>query len=148
MAMLDDVGLKFDQIAGNWTAEPDDPVAELRRSVAMLTKTFVDHGRLIQAISDTARHDPKIRALYRAIAERQTAATSARIQADVEAGRSHITAPGEVARALIWMNERYLLACFGQRPFTEAASDPALVTAALTTIWVNTLYGPLSTTGA
>jgi AcrR family transcriptional regulator len=137
MAMLDDVGLELDHVADKWMAEAEDPVAELRASLRGLTELFVEHGRLIQAISDTARHDPEIGALYDRLAERLVRATTRRIEADVEAGRSRITAPQEVARALTWMNERYLLASFGHRPF----SDQAAVTEALATVWINSLYG-------
>ncbi|WP_163753971.1 TetR/AcrR family transcriptional regulator [Mycobacterium botniense] len=137
MAMLDDVGLELGHVADNWMGGTDDPVAELRRSLTGLTAIFVEHGRLIQAISDTARYDPEVNQLYSALAEDLTAATARRIQADVEAGRSRIGQPYEVARALTWMNERYLLASFGQRPF----ADPTAVTEALTTIWLSTLYG-------
>lgn len=142
MAMLDDVGLELDHVADNWMAPADDPVAELRASLGGLTTVFVEHGRLIQAISDTARHDPEIGALYDRLADRLLSATARRIEADVAAGRSDITEPHEVARALTWMNERYLLASFGHPPF----SDPAAVTEALATIWIRTLYGPAAAT--
>ncbi|GFG88576.1 TetR/AcrR family transcriptional regulator [Mycobacterium bourgelatii] len=138
MAMLDDVGLELDHVADDWMAESDDPVAELRRSLENLTSIFVEHGRLIQAISDTARHDPEIGALYQALADRLAAATARRIKADIDAGRSQVTEADEVARALTWMNERYLLDRFGQPPF----GDPTAATTALITVWVNTLYGP------
>jgi len=138
MAMLADVGLELDHVADNWLAESDDPVAELRRSLAALTALWVDHGRLIEAISDTARHDPEIGALYRDLADRLAERTARRIESDVAAGRSRITEPEEVARALTWMNERYLIAAFGRRPITE----PATAATALTTVWINTLYGP------
>lgn len=137
MAMLDDVGLELDHVADNWMAEADDPIAELRTSLSGLTAVFVEHGRLIQAISDTARDDPEIGALYDRLADGLVTATALRIEADVEAGRSTITVPREVAGALTWMNERYLLASFGHPPF----SDRAAVTEALTTIWIHTLYG-------
>lgn len=136
MAMLDDVGLELGHVADDWMADSDDPVAELRRSLAGLTAVFVEHGRLIQAISDTARHDAEFGALYLALADRLATATARRIEADVEAGRSQIAEPQEVARALTWMNERYLLASFGQRPFGNAGT----VTEALATVWTNTLY--------
>lgn len=138
MAMLADVGLELDHVADNWLAESDDPVAELRRSLAALTALWVEHGRLIEAISDTARHDPEIGALYRELADRLAERTARRIESDVAAGRSRITEPAEVARALTWMNERYLIAAFGRRPITE----PATAATALTTVWINTLYGP------
>ncbi|BBX27679.1 TetR/AcrR family transcriptional regulator [Mycolicibacterium alvei] len=138
MAMLDDVGIELDHVADNWMAEADDPVAELRASLSDLITLFVEHGRLIQAISDAARTDPEIGALYLTLAENLATATTRRIEADVEAGRSNIAEPKEVARALTWMNERYLLASFGHPPFT----DETAVTEALTIVWLNTLYGP------
>ncbi|ORB72583.1 TetR/AcrR family transcriptional regulator [Mycobacterium scrofulaceum] len=138
MAMLGDVGLELDHVADNWLAKSDDPVAELRRSLEALTALWVEHGRLIEAISDTARHDPEIAALYQELADRLAEQTACRITSDLAAGRSHITEPAEVARALTWMNERYLIAAFGRRPIT----DPATAAAALQTVWINTLYGP------
>ncbi|HTQ17000.1 TetR/AcrR family transcriptional regulator [Mycobacterium sp.] len=141
MAMLDDVGLELDHVADDWMADADDPVAELRRSLDGLTSVFVEHGRLIQAISDTARRDPEIGALYLALADRLAANTARRIEADIAAGRCRLAEPGEVARALTWMNERYLLACFGQRPFSDRVPHQKEAAAALTTVWINTLYG-------
>lgn len=139
MAMLSDVGLELDHIADNWLADADDPVPELRRSLEALTELWVDHGRLIEAISDTARHEPEIGALYQELADRLVEQTARRIRTDGAAGRSQITEPQEVARALTWMNERYLIAAFGRSPITE----PAIAAAALTTVWTNTLYAPL-----
>jgi AcrR family transcriptional regulator len=143
MAMLDDVGLELDHVADDWMGDADDPVAELRRSLEGLTAVFVEHGRLIQAISDTARHDTEVGGLYLALAERLAAATARRIEADNAMGRTQIAEPREVARALTWMNERYLLASFGQHPFT----DEAAVTSALATVWINALYGPSAASG-
>jgi len=48
---------------------------------------------------------------------------------------------------LTWMNERYLLACFGQRPFSDRVPHQKEAAAALTTVWINTLYGPPPATG-
>lgn len=141
MAMLSDVGLELDHVADKWLAESDDPVAELRRSLQALTALWVEHGRLIEAISDSARHDPEIGALYRELADRLAEQTARRIASDLCAKRTQITEPAEVARALTWMNERYLIAAFGRRPIT----DPATAAAALTTVWINTLYGPCPT---
>ena len=138
-AMLDDVGLELGHVADTWTAESNGGIEELRRSLSGLTDIFVEHGRLLEAISDTARHDAEIGALYGALAESLVTATAARIDRDIATGRSHVPAGEsfEVARALTWMNERYLLASFGRAPF----SDPAAVLNALFTIWISTLYG-------
>lgn len=139
-AMLEDVGLELGHVGDPWmsgSANSGDSIAELQQSLAGLTEIFVEHGRLLQAISDTARIDPDMSERYQALADRLIAATADRIEKDVAAGRSQVEEPREVARALTWMNERYLLASFGQAPL----ADPARVTRALTAIWVSTLYG-------
>lgn len=138
-AMLEDVGLELGHVGDPWLNDSDgeDSIAELRRSLAGLTEIFVEHGRLLQAISDTARHDPDMGERYQALADRLIAATAGRIEKDVVAGRSQVEDPFEVARALTWMNERYLLASFGRPPL----ADPATVTRALTAIWVSSVYG-------
>jgi hypothetical protein len=57
---------------------------------------------------------------------------------DAAAGRSRVTGdPVEVARALIWMNEGYLQAQFGR----TSQGDVARATAALSEVWVATIYG-------
>lgn len=59
-----------------------------------------------------------------------------RIAGDIAAGHTRVRDPGEVARALVWMNERYLRDRFGRGP----SDDPARVAAALTGIWTATVY--------
>lgn len=137
MAMLDDVGLELSHVAENWMTGAKDPVTELERSVSGLTAIFVEHGRLLRAIADTATHDPDIDRLYNGLGDQLVEATARRIEQDVEAGISYVRDPREVAEALTWMNERYLLVSFGRRPF----ADPTAVARGLTTVWVNTVYG-------
>ncbi|MFD8249587.1 TetR/AcrR family transcriptional regulator [Nocardia sp. NPDC059691] len=137
-AILDDVGLELEHVAVNWWQDSGDSITDLRRSLAGLTKIFAEHGRLLQAISDTARYDPDMGRRYQALADRLIAATTERIEKDIEQGASRVSEPREVAAALIWMNERYLLASFGRAPL----SDPDVVTRALAVIWVGALYGP------
>lgn len=138
IALLEDVDLELNH-AGDawWIADNGDSATDVRESLAHLTRIFVEHGRLLQAISDTARHDPGIGEVYDALAGRLIRATVERIERDVEAGRSDVSNPPEVARALTLLNERYLLASFGSRPF----SDPDVVAHTLAGIWHSVLYG-------
>ena len=46
----------------------------------------------------------------------------------------------ETARALVWLDERYLSEALGRTP----QADPTLVVDVLHDIWVSTLYGPVS----
>ena len=47
----------------------------------------------------------------------------------------------ETARALIWLDERYLSEALGRTPQAE----PQLVVAVLYKIWTSTLYGTIAT---
>jgi TetR/AcrR family transcriptional regulator, ethionamide resistance regulator len=138
LALIDDVGLTLDTVADPWEQGEGDPVAEVEPAIGRLTDVFVRHGRLLRAIADAATQDPDIDAFYTELGRRLSESAAARIAADVEAGRSHVTDPEEVAAALVWMNERYLLVRFGQAPL----GDRDRAAAALTEIWRRTVYGP------
>src|SRR5919107_1123742 len=105
VALLEDVGLRLEDLPSAWEQGEGEPVAELRRAVDDLVTLYARIGRLLGAIAETAAHDDDIRSVYRGLADRLTAAVAERIAADVAAGRSEVQDPLEVARALIWMNE-------------------------------------------
>jgi AcrR family transcriptional regulator len=102
-----------------------------------LVAVYARHGRLFGALAEAANHDAQVRALYLGLADRLIAAVSERITADVAAGRSRISDAEEVARALIWMNERYLDTQFGR----DERGDPERASRALSEVWVGALYG-------
>jgi TetR/AcrR family transcriptional regulator, ethionamide resistance regulator len=138
LALIDDVGLALDTVADPWEQGDGDSPAELEPALRRLTDLYFRHGRLLRAIADAATQDPDLAAFYADLGRRLSESAAARIAADVEAGRSHVQDPDEVAAALVWMNERYLLVRFGQTPL----GDPGRAAAALTEIWQRTVYGP------
>jgi len=138
VALLEDVGVGFDDAAADWWGgETDDPATALREGLRELVQIFVDHGRLLRAISDAANQDPDIRTIYGELAERLIKANAERIAADVEAGRSSVSDPEAISNALTWMNERVLQNLFGQTPLGDADRTAA----ALGDVWVATIYG-------
>ena len=138
LALLDESGVGADPAGAIWKRGDGDPEADLRRGLDALTDLFVEHGRLLQAVADLASHDAEVREMWSALAEDFVGTTAERLAAEAAAGRSAIADPREVARALVWMNERYLLACFGRRPFAVERDAAA---AALTEIWAAVVYG-------
>jgi len=112
MALLEDVGIRLEELPSAWERDEGDPVDELRQAVDALTALYARVGRLLGAVAE-------------------------RIAADVAAGRSQVQDPLEVARALIWMNEGYLQDRFGREP----RGDPERATAALADVWVAAVYG-------
>jgi AcrR family transcriptional regulator len=138
LALLDESGVGADPAGAIWKQGTGDPLTDMRRGLDALTDLFVEHGRLLQAVADLASHDPEVRELWARLAEGFVATTTERMAAETAAGRSAVADPQEVARALVWMNERYLLACFGRRPFVVERDAAA---AALAEIWAAVVYG-------
>ena len=94
-------------------------------------------------IADAASQDAKIEEVYRfGLIERLTAAVAARISRDIERGVSPKGLdPGETARALVLMTERYLLDAFGRPQDRPSREKTTAVVEALTAVWVRMLYG-------
>jgi TetR/AcrR family transcriptional regulator, ethionamide resistance regulator len=137
LALLEDVGVRLEDVPAGWRRGAEDPAAELRRAFDVLASTYARHGRLLAAIAEAAAQDAEVRAVYHGLADRLIAAAAERIAAEVTAGRSRVADPGEVARALIWMNEAYLQEQFGRAPLGDAERAAA----ALAEIWLATIYG-------
>ena len=67
---------------------------------------------------------------------------AARISRDIERGVSPKGLdPGETARALVLMTERYLLDAFGRPQDRPSREKTTAVVEALTAVWVRMLYG-------
>jgi AcrR family transcriptional regulator len=137
LALLEESGVGEDPAGAAWKQDLDDPLRALRLACELLTDLFVHHGRLLRAAAEAAVDDPAVAETYQAFADSFVATTAERIEADRQAGRTQVRNAHEVARALVWMNERYLMECFGRRPFT---TEPAVAAAALAEIWTGAIY--------
>jgi len=105
--------------------------------------TFVEYGPVLRAISDAAGYDNRVEEVYRyGLIERLVTAVAGRIKRDIEAGVTpdHLN-PGQTARALVLMTERYLLDAFGRPERRPSRRETAEVLGTLEDIWVRTLYG-------
>lgn len=136
LALLDDIGLRLDLVADPWERGEGDPGAQLHRSLRELVDVFHRHGRLLRAIADVAAYDNDVGTIYADLGARLSASAAARIAVDVAEGRSAVADPEEVAAALVWMNERYLLERFGRPPL----ADPERAAAALGEVWERAVY--------
>lgn len=137
IALLEEMGPELSTAGAPWMAGAPEPQRELERNLRALTYVFREHGRLLQAISDAADHDSEIRDAYLGLGDQLVAATEARIRAEIEAGNSAVEDAREVASALVWMNERYLLRCYGR----TREADPEIAARALAEVWLATVYG-------
>jgi TetR/AcrR family transcriptional regulator, ethionamide resistance regulator len=137
VALLEYVGIRIEDLPTAWQDGTGEPLAELRQAVEALTTLYAQVGRLLAAVAEAAAENEQIHSLYSGLADRLIAAVAKRIAADVQAGRSEVKDPLEVARALIWMNEAYLLSQFGR----EQSGDVTRASAALSDVWIATVYG-------
>lgn len=138
LALIEESGVGQDPAGVVWKESPDDdPADAVRAACTVLSELFVRHGRLLRAAAEASVTEPAVATAYQAFADSFVSTTAERIERDRQAGRTHISNAREVARALVWMNERYLLECFGRRPFT---TDPEVAAAALAEIWAGAVY--------
>lgn len=100
---------------------------------------YVRHGPVLVAIADAASNDHEVEQLYRfGLVGGFVEAVAKRLGAGRARGKILPIDPEQTARALIWMNERYLLEMLSHQP----QADPDVVVETLETIWLRALYGP------
>jgi hypothetical protein len=114
------------------------PDSDIRAAMEGVTTVFAAHGPVLRALADAATSDARVEASYRSLVQSFIDATAERIGSEQAAGRIEASLDaGETARALVWLNERYL----GE---ALAGADPDAArraTEVLLRIWLATLYG-------
>jgi TetR/AcrR family transcriptional regulator, ethionamide resistance regulator len=132
------VTLRNEALTEKWFTSAD-PVEGLRHSTRALVEWYVSHGHVLRALIDAAHNDEAVAANYRKAFDAVIDATSQRIREFIASGTSALDGldPREIAAALLWMNERYMIEKLGRRP----QSDPKVVTETLVAIWLRVLHG-------
>ena len=102
---------------------------------------YVSHGPLLRALSDASHADAEVEARYRENFAHTIEETGRRISEFVSRGAMSLEGldPNEIATALLWMNERYLVERLGRQP----QADPKVVIDTLVAIWLRVLHGTL-----
>ena len=119
----------------------DDPYDDARAALEGLVTVYVEHGPVLRALADASGADEQVEQAYRGLVEDFIAATARHIREEQAVGRiGDLVDVDETARALIWMEERYISEALGRTPQT----DPKLVVEVLYTIWMSTLYGTIA----
>ena len=124
-------------MANRWL-NGDQPIADVRYALEGVAAVYVEHGPVLRALAEAAGADAHVETTYRGLVQAFIDATARHIRQQQVAGRIPPNLDAhETARALIWLNERYLSEAFGTTPH----SDVAIVVATLHHIWTATLYG-------
>jgi TetR/AcrR family transcriptional regulator, ethionamide resistance regulator len=137
LRVVEHIGGELFALADRWFHGGQDGPAEVRSAMNGIVGAFRDHGPVLRGLSDAARDDRRVEEVYGGLVQRFIDATAEHIR--VEQRRGHVLSgdPDELAKALMWMGERYLLETLGQPSDVE----PAIVAEILTTVWNRTLYG-------
>lgn len=136
LRVVQDIGQELLDLANHWLKGNDlqnDSFAALEGIVQVYQK----HGVALRALSDAAGADDRVEQIYRTLIQDFITATAIHIREEQEFGR--ISKPinvDETARALVWLEERYLSEAFGRTP----QADPKVVVQVLHNIWNSTLY--------
>lgn len=140
-----DLALRVFEVVGGEVAEMidrwvqgDDLPNDARGAFEGLADIYVRHGSVLSALSDAAGSDEKVETAYHDMVQRLIDATARQIEKEQARGRigEHVDVE-ETARALVWLDERYLTEALGRTPRT----DPRRVVDVLNNIWMSTLYG-------
>ena len=116
-------------------SDPDDR-EQVHRMLALVVRTFREHGHLMLALDDAARSDASSDAMARAFHERSVDVAIELVQRGVDRGHTPAMPVADVVRALANMNVRYLLDLVALDPaFDEAAAVEALWVVWRRTTW-------------
>jgi TetR/AcrR family transcriptional regulator, ethionamide resistance regulator len=124
------------------TGDPDDREI-LRRQLALVVRTYREHGPLLLALDEAAHHDDAVEAAYRAWIDHTVDVSAELIQRGVERGHTPPMPVHDVTRALTAMNGRYMLDLVARDPAFD--TDAALE--ALWTVWSRVTWPRSSASG-
>ena len=108
-----------------------------REALDGIVAVYVEHGPVLRALADAASDDPEVEKAYNALVQSFVDATARHIEKEIAVGQVLKVDAYETAKALVWMNERYLTLSLGREPLTAADT----VADNLARIWNRVLYG-------
>jgi AcrR family transcriptional regulator len=137
LRVVQHIGNELAAMSDRWF-QGDDPLNDARAALEGLVGVYTLHGPVLRALADAAGTDETVEQAYRALVEEFIAATAQHIREEQARGRiGDLPDVDETARALIWMEERYITQALGR----TSQTDPQVVVEVLYNIYVSTLYG-------
>ncbi|CAM0766163.1 TetR/AcrR family transcriptional regulator [Acinetobacter nosocomialis] len=137
LRLVQNISKELFDIADRWLAGTNHQ-EDLRRALVDSVNVYVEHGRLLRAFVEAASGDERVDRVYRGLIQDFITAAAQHIKAEQQAGKiKKDVEVEETAKALIWLEERYLSETFGHASQVE----PEIVIQVLQNIWISTLYG-------
>ncbi|MCU7697601.1 TetR/AcrR family transcriptional regulator [Acinetobacter sp. AYS6] len=137
LRVVEDISQELFTLANHWLKGNNFPEDSLQ-ALEGIVNVYQKHGAVLRALSDAAVADARVEQIYRTLIQDFITATARHIYEEQEVGRiTRDMNVEETARALVWLEERYLSEAFGR----STQSDPKVVVQVLHNIWLSTLYG-------
>lgn len=137
LRLVQNISKELFDIADRWLAGTNHQ-EDLRRALVDSVNVYVEHGRLLRAFVEAASGDERVDRVYRGLIQDFITAAAQHIKAEQLAGKiKKDVEVEETAKALIWLEERYLSETFGH----ASQVQPEIVIQVLQNIWISTLYG-------
>ncbi|MBD2781428.1 TetR/AcrR family transcriptional regulator [Xenorhabdus szentirmaii] len=107
------------------------------RAIEEVVEVYHKNGAFLRALAEAAGADERVEQVYYSLIQDFISETIKHIYKEQALGRiSKDIEVEETARALIWLEERYLSEAFGRTP----QADPKIVVKVLHNIWMSSLY--------
>jgi AcrR family transcriptional regulator len=137
LRVVGDIGERLFAMADRWL-QGDDPEPDVVAAIEGVAEVYLTDGPVLRALADAAGADARVDEAYHGLVQAFVDATAEHIRSEQATGRTAADLDAhETARALVWLNERYLSEAFGRLP----QDDPAKAVGILSRIWLATLYG-------
>jgi AcrR family transcriptional regulator len=137
LRLAQNVSKELFNIADRWLGGTN-PQSDLEQALVDSVNVYMQHGRLLKAFVEAASRDERVDSVYRAIIHDFINAAAQHIREEKEAGNIKKNLDtDETAKALIWLEERYVSEVFGH----SAEVKPEVVIQVLQNIWISTIYG-------
>jgi TetR/AcrR family transcriptional regulator, ethionamide resistance regulator len=137
LRVVEHLGTELWTMSDRWFAGTGPGHLRIRDAIEGVVAVFERHGAVLHALADAATVDPDVELAYGALVQGFTDATARHIEAEIDAGNILPLDARETAKALILMDERYLISSLGRTP----TAAPEAVVETLAAIWTRTLYG-------
>jgi AcrR family transcriptional regulator len=137
LKVVEHLGAELLEMSDRWLRGTGAGPDKARDALDGIVAVYVEHGPVMRALADAAADDRGVDQAYGALVQSFVDATARHIEEEIADGRVLPVDPGETAKALVWMMERYLTLSLGRDPTTPDET----VAHTLATIWTRVLYG-------
>ena len=139
LALIGDLGGELVDVAEDWGRNGSATPEEARERLAVFVDFYARNGPLVRAVVDAARHSDAVSEAYSGLIEGFVTLTAAGMQERIADGDLEPLDAPEIARALVWMLNGYLLDKLGG----PEQADPGHVLETVWTVWTRTLFSPV-----